>query len=109
MAHLGYVGRHFGLLGHDDAIDIAYAVAVVVEQLVAVAEQQFAVYALVARVGVREVLADVAKGGGTKEGVADGVEQHVGVGVAEEPQGVGYLDSAEPQFAVGDKLVNVVA
>jgi hypothetical protein len=82
---------------------------VVVEQLVAVAEQQFAVYAFVARVGVWEVLAYVAKGGGTKEGVADGVEQHIGVGVAEEPQGVGYLDSAEPQFAVGDKLVNVVA
>jgi len=109
LPHLGDVGCHFGFLGHDDGVDIAYAVALGVEQLAGAAEEEFAVDVFVLGVVVGEVLADVAQGGGAEEGVADGVEQHVGVGVAEEAEGVGYFDASEPQFAVGSQLVYVVS
>ena len=36
------------------------------------------------------------------------MEEHVGVGMAEQPQGMGYLYAPEPEFAVGNQLVDVV-
>ena len=40
-----------------------------------------------------------------REGVGDGMEQRVRVGMAEQPRGVGNLDAAEDELAAGDELV----
>ena len=72
-------------------------------------QQQFAVDAFVAGVGVGEVFADIAQGGCPQQGVADGVEQDVGVGVPQQPFGMGNLNASEPQFAAFDQLVYVVS
>ena len=51
----------------------------------------------VAIIGGREEDADVAHARRTEQRVAERVEQHVGVGVPEEPAwGVGEVDAAEP-------------
>ena len=49
---------------------------------------------LVTRIGVGEMLADVAQGGGAETGVTDCVQQYVGVGVAEQAFGVGNFYAA---------------
>ena len=72
--------------------------------------QQFeAADAAVLGVGVGEVFADVAQGCCAEQGVADGVQQYIGVAVAYEPVGVGDEDAAyyeRQSFAEG---VNVVS
>lgn len=109
VAHLRDVGSYFGLLGDDNAVNVADTVTVVEEELVAAAEEHFAVDVFVLGVLVGEVFADVAQGGGAEHGVADSMEEYIGIGMAEESEGVGYLNTSQPQLAVGDKLVDVVA
>ena len=55
------------------------------------------------------MLADVAECGSSQQRVADGVQQHVGIAMSEQPEAMGYQHSPEPQLAVGDKLVYIVA
>ena len=82
LSHLGDIGADFGFLGHDYAVDIADGEVLLLEEFVAVGQEQFAVDAFVAWVGVGEVFAYVAQCSGTQHGIAYGVEQNVGVGVA---------------------------
>ena len=58
---------------------------------------------------VGEVGADIAQGSSTEQGIGDGVQQSVGVGVAEQAffKGDGY--AAEDERAAGHELVDVVA
>ena len=109
LAHLWYEGPHFGLLCHNDAVDIADAIAFLSEKVVAVMQQQLAVDAFVSRVGVGKMLANVSECGGTKQGVTDGVEQNVGVGMSQQPFAMGYLNTPQPKFAVVNKLMYVVS
>ena len=102
LAHERDERGYLGLLSNDDAVDVADAESMLVDELKAVAEEYFAVDVFVLGVVVGEVLSDVAEGGGTEDGVADGMEEYVGVGMAEEPFGVRDLDAAEPKRTVGD-------
>lgn len=61
------------------------------------------------RGGVGEMAADVAQGGCTEQGIANGMYENVGVTVAEEPVGVGNGDAAEREGAVGNKAVDIIA
>ena len=97
------------MLSHDDAVNVGDGVSFVLEQLATAAEEYLAVNVFVLGVFVREVLADVAEGGGSEKGVADGVEENVGIAMAEESEMVGYLYASQPKRAVGGELVNVVA
>ena len=78
------VGIDFGALGANRAIDVAYAVAVRFEQIDGAAEEHFAVGTFIFGGGVGEVIADVAEIGRAKEGVADGVNEHIGIAVTKE-------------------------
>ena len=60
FTHLRDIRAYLGLLCDDNAVDVAYTVAVFEEQFVAMAQQEFAVDVLVFRVVVGEVFADVA-------------------------------------------------
>jgi hypothetical protein len=48
----------------------------------------------IARVGVGEVCADVAEGGRAEERIADGVHEHISIGVSGEPSLIGDFDAA---------------
>ena len=72
-------------------------------------EEDAAGRAFPARVGVGEKFADVALADGPEHGVADGVHEGVGVGVAIESLVVGNGDAAEDEGAAGDQLVDIVS
>ena len=71
------------------------------------AQQLERVGVLEARVGVGEVLADVAERGRAEQRVDHRVGEHVGVGVAGEPLLVRDVDAAEDQRAAGRERVRV--
>lgn len=61
------------------------------------------------RVGGREERADVWGGNGSEEGVGDGVEEDVSVGVASEAAFVGELDASDDERDAALEFVRVVA
>ena len=90
------VWAYLGALGADGGVDVGDGVAVVGEEADDVAEEELAVDAGIGGVGVGEVAADVAEGCCSEEGVADGVDEDVGVAMSEEAEFVGDEDAAEP-------------
>ena len=54
-------------------------------------------------------MADIREAAGPQKGIHDGMEQHVGVGVAQEPSGVGNLQPPKVQGPAVIEAVNVVA
>ncbi len=65
--------------------------------------------ALPLRVGGGEVLADVAVADRAEDGVGQRVQDHVGVGVADQPARVRDRDAAEHDVRAGAQRVDVVA
>ena len=63
------------------------------------AQQLPAVDALETLIGIREMLADVAQRGRAEQGIADRVQQHIGVGMAKQTAIVGNIDTADDQPA----------
>ena len=55
------------------------------------------------------MVTDVAHVGGAQNGIADGMDEHIGVAVSQQAEGVGHTDAAQPQVAVRNQLVDVVA
>ena len=72
---------HSGRLRDDGGIEIDDAITGIAEQTGNLAQQGPAVGTLVARIGVGKVAADVAQRGGTEQGVAKSVQQHIGIRV----------------------------
>ena len=55
------------------------------------------------------MVADVAETRGAEQGVADGVNEYVGVAVAEKSEGVVDVHAAYPQLAAEGKGVDIVS
>lgn len=110
LLHLGNVGVEFGTLGTDGGIDVANGVASGGDDVEGLAEQNLGVdvLELIAFLG-GEVVADVTHVGGAEDGIADGMDEDIGIGVSEQSEGVLYLDAAEPEGTTLDKLVDIVA
>ena len=53
------------------------------------------------------MVTDVAQGGGTQQSVAQGMDGHVGVAMAQQPLLPGDIHSSEPQFTALDKPMDV--
>ncbi|MCY1177672.1 hypothetical protein D9M73_179880 [compost metagenome] len=70
---------HFRRLGDDGVIDVADLPAFGVDQCDDMTQQRTAVGALELRVGIREMLADVAQRRGAEQGIAQGVQEDVTV------------------------------
>ena len=62
-----------------------------------------------ARIGVGEMLADVAVADGAEQRVGQRVQRHVGVGMAFERVRVGDSDAAQPDMVAGDQAMHVEA
>ena len=107
--HSGYVGVELWALGADGGVDVAYLPPRVAQEADGAAEEQLAVDACELLGGVGEVVADVAQRGGAEQGVADGVDEDVGVAMAKQAVSVGDEDASEPQLAPFNELVDIVA
>lgn len=107
--HLGDVGEHLGGLGHDGNVYVANGVAALGKEAHTFAEEEAGVGAAIALVGVGEVVADVAEGGGAEKGIGEGVEGHVGIAVAEQAFFVGDFYAAHYEFTAFHEAVHVEA
>ena len=105
--HRRDVRTEFGLFGADGDVAVDQAVAVVIEQRHNVLEQQAAVDALVARVGVRKMVADITQRCGTQQGVAQGMYSDIGVAVSQQAAVPLDVHATQPQGPALDKPVNV--
>ena len=103
LCHTGLHGRdvgiHLGALGADGGVDVHQTVAFCGNQGDGVAEDDLAVHAFGLCRGVGEVIADVAHIRCSQQGIADGVQQHVGIAVTQEALTVFDLDAAHPEVA----------
>lgn len=98
----------FWFFGHDGTIDVSEGISGFFYEFIGCFEELFAVDIFVLWVGIGKVIADVAEVGCAKNGVTDGVEEDVGVGVAEQAEGVGDVYSSNDEFAAGGQSVGIV-
>ena len=100
LCQTGFHGRHmridFGPFGADGSVYVSEAIAFCGDEFDGFAQQYLAIH--VQRVGRRvgEVVANVAHVGSAEQRIADGMNQHIGVAVAEQTQCVVYLYAAQP-------------
>lgn len=94
--HLGDIGIELGMLGTHRGIEIAKDVTFGGNQFDGLAEQNFAVdiQRLVGCIG--EMITDVAHVGSTEKGVANSMNQHIGIAVAQQTHRMLYLNTAKP-------------
>ena len=73
-----------------------------------VPQQRYAVRALVARVGIRKVLADVTERERTEQGIHDGMREHICVRVTVQTKLKRNVHTADDARSAGDQSVYVV-
>src|SRR5579859_1550487 len=100
---------HFWAFGNDYGVDVADAPAMLCQQIAGVGEEGAAGRAMPARVAGGEVAADVAQRRCAEQGIDDGVNQHVSVGMPRQPARVGDGDAADHQGAPFGEAMYVVA
>ncbi len=73
-----------GRLGDDDGVEVADFEAALARELDRARHEERAVGALPGGIGIGELLAQGTEAGRAEDGVGDGMEQRVSVGVAQE-------------------------
>src|SRR5579884_729447 len=101
--------RESRLLQHDRRVDVFDAVSLTAHFGTAVAQQFHGVRIAPSLVRVGEMPAEIAKGGGPEQRVAERVRQSIGVGMSERAAFEWNLDAAEDQFASFHQAVRVEA
>ena len=98
-----------GALCTHRGVYVADAIALGGDEVDGLAQQYLTID--VERLGSRvgEVVAYVAHVGGAEQGVADGVDEHVGVAVSEQAEFVVEADTAEPQLATLHQFVDIIS
>lgn len=109
LSHRVDVGAHFRSLGDDCDVGVGYGPAFAVEEVADSAEEFAGVDVLPLRVGVGEVCADVAEGGGAEECVDECVDGNVSVAVAEEAFVGGDVHASDDAGAPFDEAMDVEA
>ena len=90
---------HLRTLGADGGIDIHETIALGGYQLNGLAKDDLAVHAFRLCRGVREVVADVPHVGSPQQGIADSMQQYIGIAVAQKTLRMLYPDTAHPKVA----------
>jgi hypothetical protein len=96
-------------LGNDGRIDIADDETFCAGQPHHVAEQLQAVGPLVCSIGIGEMLPDVTLANGPQNGVGNGVQQHVGIGMAEKARFMRDINPADDASAARHQPMDVIA
>ena len=108
-AHRRQVRREFRRLRDDGGVDIADLPAGAADPARRFGEQRDRIGALEALVGIGEMLADIAKRGGTEQRIGDRMTQRIGVGMTEQAVAVRNLHAAEDQRPPGDQCMGIPA
>ena len=117
LLHLWDMGVQLRALGTDGGVEVDEAVALLGYQADGLAEDDLAVDTIGLGSGVGEVVADVAHVGGPEQGVADGMQQHVGITVAQQAKAHPLpmrgeiewnLDASHPQLASLNNAMDVI-
>jgi hypothetical protein len=74
-----------------------------------VPQQRTAVGTLELRVGVREVFADITQRRSAEQGIAQGVQQDVTVGMSEQPEAVCNAHAAQSNEIAFSETVHIIA
>jgi len=98
-----------GTFGVDNTIQVHNAITSLGNVLGSGSKHFSGVATAVGFVGVGEYAADVAEGGGAEDRVGHGVQQDIGVAMADELLVMGHVDAAEAQRAAGSQAVRVFA
>ena len=85
----------FGFLQDQDAVEIDNVISFVFYQGNCVFKENFTVNAFIFLRGIGKMVSDVAKCQCTKQSIADGMQQNIGIGMAEKPFGVIDFNSAK--------------
>ena len=109
LAHLSLKGQKPGLFRQNGDIDVHHALPGLAETIGDGLEEQAAVGVFPFRVGVGELLSDVAPGHGAEDCIDDGMNDHVAVAVGDGAELIRHDHPADQQLAAGLELVNVVA
>lgn len=109
VAEVGGYGADFGSGEHEGGVHIDDAVAGVLNFFEGEVEEDGGIGVFPARVAGRKETADVAGGDGAEQGVGDGVQEHVAVGVSGESFGVGDGEAADFEGHSGLECVRVPA
>ncbi|MPN44855.1 hypothetical protein SDC9_192422 [bioreactor metagenome] len=96
-------------LRHDGAVDVAHFPARRAHAPQRLGQQHGRIGAAELRVAVGKVRTNVTQRRGAQQRVGDGVQQHVGVGVAKQAQGVRYLHAPQHETAPRHQGVDVPA
>lgn len=108
--YLGGAWPNLGGLGEHRDVEISDGPTVVSEQTIDFLHKLNARSVFVPTIRRWEVLSDIAQTCCAEQGIADGVEQGIGIGVAEESEGgVGKQNAAQPQSPSFHQLVDIVA
>ena len=108
VPHLLNVGCQFRALGDDGRVYIAESVPLGIGQRHDVGQELETVGPFVAWVGVGEMFPDVSFRNGPENGVGDGVQQNVGVGVTEKALVVRDVHPSQDQPASFHQAVHVI-
>ena len=100
--------RELGRLREHGRIQIAELPAALAHERGNVPQQRNAVRALVARVGIRKVLADVTERERTEQGIHDGMREHIRVRVTVQTKLKRNVHTADDARSAGDQSVYVV-
>ena len=99
----------FWRLGDDGVIDVADLPTLGVDQTDHMAQQHTAVRALEGGISVRKVLADIAQCRRAEQGIAQGVQDHVAVGMSQQPMVVCNAHAAQGDEIAFSETVHIVA
>ena len=108
LAHLQNVRRELGRLCEYGRIQIAELPAAFAHERGNVTQQRDAVRALVARVGIRKMLADVTERERAEQGIHDGMREHIRVRVTVQTKLKRNVHTADDARSAGDQSVYVV-
>ena len=108
LLHLRDASFQFRTLGTDGGIDVAYSIAFRGNEFHRLAQKDFAVYAVVLLTVIREMKTDVTHSSSPKQGIADGMNQHIGIAMPKQSQWVLEAYTTKPQLASLYKLMDII-
>jgi hypothetical protein len=98
LAHLLHHSRDVcsqpRLLGDQRGVDVPDGIALCLDSRGDLCQKHQTRDAGIGWIAVRKMASDVTQGGRTKQGVADGMEQHIGIGMSEQTFAMGDFHSA---------------
>ena len=103
------MGGQLGLLRNHGAVNVANFPALCAHAARGFLQQHPRVCALEFNRSVGKVAANVAQPRCAQNGVGDGMQQHVGIGVAQQPLVVGDLDPTNDELAAFHQRVGIPA